>query len=338
MATIMRKKQNLWVLWILCLSAAGLITFGCGGGGGGGGGGGSSHLTYSGISTPAEVTDANAQTLVAGAVDVGSSSNAFLGIASLTDENQTENGLDQPLLVGVTRAFKNAMGQIDFSPAENEIAAAIKTGDETIVGSCPGNPGSARVRVSVNDKTGAFSGSIAFRGYCEEGVSISGDTNFSGVIDVYSLEFDWFQLSFDYITGTSGSESVTMDGSIRYDFINYDSVSVLMTMMVRDNSAGKTCMVENYRMDMSGSYNVEMEISGRYYDPDYGYVDIETMETFVVMNGDDNPSSGVLVLTGKDNSSARLTALSNAQCRLEVDEDGDGDFKISDDMNWDGFY
>jgi hypothetical protein len=118
----------------------------------------------------------------------------------------------------------------------------------------------------------------------------------------------------------------------------YDTVYATMNMMVRDDQAGEVFMVQNYQVQISegsGGVEVEMAIDGRYYDPHEGYVDIDTTVTFVIMYGDDNPSSGVLTVTGANNSSARLTAISSTQCLVEVDADGDGTYEYSSgNISW----
>jgi len=75
---------------------------------------------------------------------------------------------------------------------------------------------------------------------------------------------------------------------------------------------------------------VDVEIvSGKYYDPTYGYIDVVTTDNFRFLESDNYtwPSSGVMVVTGTDNTKARLTAVSNTQCQIDADLDGDGDYE-----------
>ena len=101
-------------------------------------------------------------------------------------------------------------------------------------------------------------------------------------------------------------------------------------MMVRDNDTGRVCKYENYQMDMAaGDTHADITVNGRYYDPDYGYVDLETTTAFMTRYGDPYPAIGRLVLTGEKgagggSTTARLTALSGNQCQVEADTDGDG--------------
>lgn len=48
----------------------------------------------------------------------------------------------------------------------------------------------------------------------------------------------------------------------------------------------------------------------------------------------DYPHSGVLLVTGANNSSARLTAIDNVNVRIDIDADGDGAFESMIDTTW----
>jgi hypothetical protein len=68
-------------------------------------------------------------------------------------------------------------------------------------------------------------------------------------------------------------------------------------------------------------------VTGRVFHPLHGYVDVTTPQPLVVVNGDDYPSSGEFVVTGANNSKARLTALSATTFQLDADIDGDGGYE-----------
>lgn len=79
---------------------------------------------------------------------------------------------------------------------------------------------------------------------------------------------------------------------------------------------------------------VEVEVSGEYYDPDYGYVVISTDTTLVINEGADWPSSGVLIITGENDAKARLTASVDTYT-IDVDADGNGSYETSlGPFNW----
>ena len=80
-------------------------------------------------------------------------------------------------------------------------------------------------------------------------------------------------------------------------------------------------------VDGIGSY-LDVEItSGKYYEPDYGYVTISTPTPFRVYDSDLWPRNGVMVVTGTGNTKVRLTAISNTQCQIDADLDGDDTYE-----------
>lgn len=86
---------------------------------------------------------------------------------------------------------------------------------------------------------------------------------------------------------------------------------------------------------MEESGYVEFEVSGRYYDPDYGYVDFHTDTPFHIDDGDEWPSAGVLIVEGEGGTEAQLTALSSTTYIVDADTDGDGIYDWdSGVLNW----
>ena len=79
-------------------------------------------------------------------------------------------------------------------------------------------------------------------------------------------------------------------------------------------------MTANYLYDVS--YN-ELTLGGRFYDNDYGFVDIVTDEKIIVWT--DEHKTGVIFILGKE-SGAKLTFKSDGSTILEVDADNDGAF------------
>lgn len=51
-------------------------------------------------------------------------------------------------------------------------------------------------------------------------------------------------------------------------------------------------------------------------------------------NNPDNPTSGVLLVTGANNSKLRVTALDNTNVQLAVDADGDGTYETTSTTTW----
>jgi hypothetical protein len=104
-------------------------------------------------------------------------------------------------------------------------------------------------------------------------------------------------------------------------------------MLLIDNTTSKVFWINPYNMTIfRGSDYVDFQVSGRYYHPDYGYVDISTPTAFRIYSSSTWPSQGVLVLDGKTgiaggSSRARLTVISSNAYNVEADTNGDGAYE-----------
>lgn len=317
---------------VVCTSIMGLaFWFAACSGGGSSSDSGSTGLTYSGETSAATISEDNAGALAVGALDAGSSGSAFdlTGLSALSAADPGEDASDRLLLLGVSHTLQDAVGYVDFAAAsESNVLAATQTQNNTITGSCGG---SATYSISVDTSTGAFSGNFSFSGYCADGLTVSGNASFSGIVDMDTETLESFTFSFSTLTATSASESVTLNGSITISAL--DS-TMTMNMTIRNNTTDWVFKVVDYRLvvDEYGTYT-DYSVSGRFYDPDYGYVDLETTQTLRVYSGDEYPSSGILTLYGEygtagGRTSAVLTAIDATYCRVEVDCDGDGTYEV----------
>jgi len=334
-------SQGFRFISLMCVLSLALITLiGCGGGGDDGGG--AVPITYTGLTTLADVTANNAQELAAGAFNGGRTSSALSGLGAVktgTDENTVSFRT-----LEVTQALEEALFQVDLSSVSGgPMIGATQTESGSVDGPCGGT---ASYRIQVDDQTGVFSGSFSFSSYCDGGVTLSGSANFSGKFDLSDPNNPTFErITFTFTNLSDGSS--TLDGTIEID--PSDS-PVIMTIGVKlkDNATGKVYWVQNYTMEMTegsdvGGYYVEVEISsGKYYDPDYGYVTVLTdpIAPFKMYDSGDWPSSGVLIVTGKigtggHNTKARLEALDANTCQITADTNGDLVYDYdSEVLNW----
>lgn len=329
------KKMASLIVGAVCIICVCLFS-GCGGGGGGGGTDTTTDLSYSGLETPVVITATNAQEIASSAYYSGSAGAVFAGIAALKDNEQTEMESGRPFLLDVTSVFKDAVGKIDFSAVSNyNQAVAFQSESGSIPGDCGG---SAFFNIQVNTESGGFSGSLDFQNFCSEEITINGQSTFSGILNTETEELESFRLGVENITGISGAESFTIEGSL--DF-NVSSQSIVMTLdlLFRDDNLNKVYRLENYQMVITeeSSY-FQIGLSGRFYNPDYGYVDMSTSQPFLVGLYDDHPYLGQLLLTGENGSAggptcARLTAISAIQCQVEADIDGDDSYGGSEDYD-----
>jgi hypothetical protein len=329
----------------LLIATSFLIITGCGSGGSDGTAlaPAPAPISYTGLTTQASVdTDFKAQALAAGAFGAGQAGSALIVTGAV------EVGGDEHVVsfrtLALTQALKDALFQIDLSSVSGgPFIGATQSESGSIPGPCGGT---ASYTIQVNDQTGVFSGNFSFIDYCADGVIISGTANFSGTLDLSDPNnpiFETLTLSFTNLT----EGNVTLSGSIEID-VSSSPIIVTFDALLKDNSTGKVYWTQNYTMeitvgsDIGGNY-VEVEISsGKYYDPDYGYVTVLTdpIAPFKIYDSDQWPSSGVLIATGEigpggNNTEARLEALDANTCQITADTNGDVVYNYdSGVLNW----
>jgi hypothetical protein len=301
-----------------------MVLHGCGGGGGDSSG---SSMIYSGIETQAVVTTSNAEDIATGAYSGGSIGPAFSAV---------QGTVDRPRYLQVIMALEKSMKDMELIGASEDVPGAVqKTASNTISGSCGG---SASYTITYDDVTGDFSGSMNFNNYCSEAVTISGSVNVSGKIDLGTKEFLIFIFILNNINATDGTESETMEGTI--SFHREPSLHVEMTLLLRDNSSNKVYRMTDFRVNMStGSDYIDIEMTGKFYHPDQGFVNVSTTAPFRIYSGDNHPSEGVLILEGYTgiaggSTLARLTVLSASTYEIAADTDGDGVYDWSSVNSW----
>ena len=302
---------------------------GCSGGGGGGNSGGAaSGLTYSGVTTPAQVDESNADEITGWAFATGLISD---GMAGLSVDQQIESyHIRDFRSVNVPIILSDSLNRVDFTSASSGgIQAATQTQSDVIAGSCGGT---MSYSISFDDQQGAFSGSFAFSDYCNDGTIMNGAARFDGQMDVNSQNFIEATFSFDNLSGGE----LLLDGEIHIDFAATPNV-VTFNAYGQDPVTGAVFWIQNYSITIEefAGY-VQIEMAGTFYHPDFGYVTLATSQPLVLHDGDEWPESGTLVVTGANGSKAMLTAIDHLTCRVEVDGDGDGDYDEWDSgvMNW----
>lgn len=311
-------------LYVMVLTI-GLVA--CSGGGGGDGGSGSGNgpnpVNYTGATTQAAVTNPNGDDLSAGAAR-GAGAGSSTSLVGVSAE------IDSPVKLrsaAASRALKRALGRMDYSAqSANQLAGAMVSDSGTLSGTCGG---SAAYDLTVDDVTGNFNGTVNYSGYCDDADVLTGSASFSGNIDVNTIEFNSIYLSTPAMRITSGGDTFIVTGSFSFTNITAGSESLLMTLNIGDAS-GTVFRVENfqcmafYDSPMLGTDGIRI-LSGRFYHPVHGYVDVVTTSDFLINS--DYPYSGVLVVTGSNGSKAELTANSDAQTfAVRVDADGIGGY------------
>lgn len=196
--------------------------------------------------------------------------------------------------------------------------------------------GSASFNISVDDVTGEFSGSMTFSNYNEcDGEVLSGPVTFSGRLNLSTLDFVEFTFNFKKLSNTSSLGKETLSGTLSINTISPSNYLVTMNMVYQVNSS-KTYKLANYVVSLNESGDPAIvNISGRAYHPDHGYVNITTLTPLQIWSFNDYPHVGVVELSGANGSKATVTFTSNNTYTIEVDANGDGSAETVLGCSWD---
>ncbi|MBW2108915.1 MAG: hypothetical protein JRI36_09660 [Deltaproteobacteria bacterium] len=317
-------KELLRILCLVSLSSIfALFIGGCGGGGGGGDGSVTASsddngIAYIGLTSQASIDENNAQQLTGESYEGGKLASSLASLGAVSVESQDHLG--RPRVFEFSQTMENALRSIDLtSRAGGTFAGAVYHTSGTIYGDCGGG---VFYDIDVDDQTGRFSGNMNFNSYCNDNVTIDGQVQFSSRIALTTGKLVTFSFSFDNLRGTSEQTTTRMAGDISFDASTSPEVVTANLRMAVDSQVYQVTDYTLHITDRTGY--IEVSFTGRFYDPGYGYVDISTPEVFIINDGYENPSSGVLLIQGRNGTQARLTAHSVGYCEVQADTDGDG--------------
>ncbi len=329
---------------IVCFLIA-LVNVGCGSGGGGGGGDGEgggggesvpdnpvTPISYTGSTNQAVISTGNAAYIAIGGLQGGApgTGNSGLGTASINVSAEWEQ--NYPRLLTLSRTLERSVRNIDSAPLHGEITVSVEYSDiQTRAGECGGM---AYYSIRYDDD-GNVSGTDTYVDYCNDGVTVSGGINYSGrKTSIYSNEYLELSISFGPFQIVDADGTFTTQGTIDYDY-TVSPVAVTMDLLMNCSCDGKIYRYENFTMTLTEGYNyIDFEMNGRFYEPDYGYLDISTVETFRVHDNASWPDRGEFVFTGNSGTMARFIILSDTEYAVEVDTDGDGFYDWSKIVSW----
>lgn len=276
-----------------------LLATGCGGSSNNDPGPPVTGATYEGKTTPVMLDEDNAKPVSGGAIETQSNSNSdnIRSADSLTGGGQSADGQDLPILVHLSMAAKNAVIQSeDETDTGQTRTAVVRKQPEEVPGKISG---SVIYDIEIEKDTGAFSGTATYKDYCNSDNTANGDAILSGVINIETGKVESMSMTFLDVIMTDETKTIKLEN---------------LECFIKENDTQK-----------------EFELNGRFYHSDHGYVDITTPSAFVTENTDSNPNSGVMELTGENGEAggptkAKLTAISNTQCRVEADTNGDDEY------------
>ena len=333
---------------VVCLLAVFFLA-GCGGGGGG-----SSASRYTGITSPAMVTDNNAEEIALQAYQAGDLSASAVSVLGVSGNGNAAVG--SPNVLTLVRLLKEGAERmpgpsnttVPLNSSTYALPMTVVTIDNTVY---DGFGGSITFHLSINDDTGYFDGTFRFIDWQGDGGGlISGLANVSGNFNMTGGFFTHIRFSFNPITMEDGLNIASIYGTVDLYSDGLSSASASMNIFLQDNTSLETVWISNYTMNLSEGPDADFDgepdyvdatVTGRVYLPNYGYVDVEatTPTPFRYYAGYSFPSSGVLRITGSGGRSARLVVNSAVPESLgyyvEADLDGIPGYEWSSgDHSW----
>jgi hypothetical protein len=282
---------------------------------------------FGGSTSPAIIDSANALDLSDGAFAGGITRMEAISAGFTQQPMATPVGAFWPLRLPMV--LKDSLQKVEIpDSASTFFKSAVDTRSGIFPGSCGG-----RFSYSIDfiRNTKAFDGSILFENYCDHGIALSGETDLDGTYEADSEDFT--AANFNFASLTDGH--ITLKGEISLDFLHQPIVATLSAYR-SGIASGLVYWLKDYSMNITEFAGfIEIEIFGTFYHPDHGYVDLTTLEPFIVHHEDDWPTSGRLIIKGENNTQAILSALDHVTCSVFADTDGDRGFDWeSGILNW----
>jgi hypothetical protein len=155
-------------------------------------------------------------------------------------------------------------------------------------------------------------------------------------IDVRAFDFDFqepvnFSLEFNNLSLVSGDVRLSMGGTIQVERnIFFSTENMTVNLITRNDNNGLMVRLQNVYMTSASNLGGNFEayridtFSGRLYDSRHGYIDFTTPTGFGYSGPlvDYPDTKGEVLLTGAQNSTARLIATSPLKLRVEIGQQG----------------
>ncbi len=289
--------------------------------GGGGGDGPDGIIQYTGLTSPALITAGNAEELATLAYLGG------YGPAQLTVlDGSTKPAGGYPVLLYLYNFLADSVQQAYQAGAPG--VRALELIDDVELSTCPGSTGSLAYSLQVNDGTGAFTGSFTFYDYCDAGVTFSGAITVSGVFDIFNIQFTSLSLDLFEFTMEIGGESYTLDGYVDSMLVSPTTLELIIDLLLIDGSTDTVYWVNDFFLSVTEEvFYTEVEVSGTFYSPLDGYVELTTPTPMRFYDWDNAPSEGTIILSGDEFTSAMLEFVSSTSFIVYADLDGNGSYE-----------
>jgi hypothetical protein len=340
--TILIRYSIAPIVILMILAGSFFIMSSCSGGGGGdSGSGGGGGIPYTGLTTQAYITSANANkffSLIWNGVPSSVSISPVTAVSKTVPPTAQEAAVSRNIVdrlkvltLSDLMRFVTRSTAIIRATTINESHAGSVSGTLTITGDIDPNTFTGNltmIYVNFNDGDGYTSdGTVLFK------------------LDSYDLAYGIITdgtMSFTLWTIKSAGSDVSMSGSIRMqESLQNNNDTVTVNVNGRNNMNKDAYRFENFVVttlynNVLAPTSGSETLSGRVYDGPYGYVDVSTNNPFVYSSyPQENPDSGGLVnLSGAGNTGAAVAPISTSYVKIMVDADGDSVYESKNAYAW----
>jgi len=333
-------KKIIWQFPLVIFLVAFIVA--CSGGGGGGGtpaSGGSGEITYSGLTTQAQLSAATSNAIFSIAWDGGSTlgtSTSSTGAAKALPSGSTK--VDRLALLAMRLGKKCPINFTDGTRVAKTVQHAVPV-NESIPGMASGT---LTMAGAIDDTTGTGVIDVNFTNY-NDGDGYTHNGNATLLIAAYDISMgvmtDW-TMRCSLLNIKSVTSDVSFSGSIMMQK-NGSSQHETLTINVdgRDNLGKETFRFENYVVqegydNRTSLITVTETYSGRVYVERFGYVDISTAAPLSYSDPAGNPNGGgPLIFVGAGNSKAFITPYLYG-VKIETDINGDTAIEATNRYFW----
>ncbi|MBJ6749647.1 hypothetical protein [Geomonas anaerohicana] len=269
------------------------------GGGGGGGDQPVDHSKYTGQTARASITTGNAVAFTTDAWAAGSIGSSANVIGVMVQNDASPGGK----LITLPEIAATVQGSIPQALARVKQAAPLPgvAASSTVYGAVGG---SAAVSMNLNETTGNFTGSMTFNKYqnLSNGPTITGSVTMTGIYNPATGSYDSITMDFAPLSANTAKGTATMYGSFAFS-ATATSETLRMSCTLSVNSS-PNYWIKDWTYTFSRN---TLAITGVYFHPSYGYVEVTTPTPLSVSSFSDVPIAGVFQAAGAHCTKARLT-------------------------------
>jgi len=140
----------------------------------------------------------------------------------------------------------------------------------------------------------------------------------SGELMAELLGLDGDESVLDVASGT-GAAALPLAKLLPQGAVTAETSVITMNMKVKAAGSDDVFWMDNYVLTIAVvSGGVDLTMSGRFYHPSHGYVDISTSTPFHYAGTNLYPYPGVMVAAGSNGSTATLTSLSTTEYQIDI--------------------